>query len=81
MAVEKQDLRTKARSHRATLTRADYADAIARFADDLALPPGSIVAGYFPMRDEADPRGLMSALGRRGASPVLQAAVHPRREF
>ena len=66
MAVEKQNLRTKARSHRATLTRADYAQAIARFAGDLALPPGVTVAGYFPMRDEADPRALMSALSERG---------------
>jgi 5-formyltetrahydrofolate cyclo-ligase len=66
MVKEKQNLRTKARSHRATLTRADYADAIARFADDLALTPGITVAGYFPLRDEADPRALMSALSERG---------------
>jgi 5-formyltetrahydrofolate cyclo-ligase len=66
MAVEKQNLRTRARAHRATLIRADYAEAIARFADDLALPPGIAVAGYFPMRDEADPRALMAALSARG---------------
>ena len=66
MAVEKQNLRTRARAHRATLTRADYADAIARFAADLALAPGIIVAGYFPLRDEADPRALMAALSERG---------------
>jgi 5-formyltetrahydrofolate cyclo-ligase len=65
MAVEKHNLRTRARSHRATLTRADYAQAIARFADDLALAPGIPVAGYFPLRDEADPRALMSALSER----------------
>jgi len=66
MVVEKKNLRIRARSHRATLTRADYAAAIARYADELALPPGIIVAGYFPMRDEADPRTLMSALSERG---------------
>lgn len=66
MAVEKQNLRIRARSHRATLTRADYADAIARFAGDLGLAPGVTVAGYFPLRDEADPRALMAALSERG---------------
>jgi len=66
MAVEKQNLRIRARSHRATLTRADYADAIARFADELALAAGTVVAGYFPLRDEADPRALMAALSERG---------------
>src|SRR5262249_7049498 len=65
-AVENQNLRTRARSHRAPLPRADYAAAIARFADALALPPGITVAGYFPMRDEADPRALMTALSERG---------------
>ena len=30
--MNKRDLRTQARVHRATLTRSDYADAIARFA-------------------------------------------------
>ncbi len=62
----KAELRAAARRRRATLTRADFADAIARFADDLDLAPGAIVAGYFPFRDEADPRGLMAALSAKG---------------
>lgn len=66
MAVDKKNLRVHARSHRATLTRADFADTIARYAADLGAPPGGIVAGYFPMRDEADPRALMSALSAKG---------------
>ncbi len=67
----KTDLRAAARRHRATLTRAGFADAIARFADDLALAPGAIVAGYFPFRDEADPRALMAALSAKGHSLAL----------
>jgi 5-formyltetrahydrofolate cyclo-ligase len=62
----KPSLRAAARRHRATLTRADYAQTIARYADDLALAPGAIVAGYFPFRDEADPRLLMEALHAKG---------------
>ena len=69
--MDKRDLRTQARVHRATLTRAGYADAIARFADDLDLAPGTIVAGYFPFRDEADPRALMAALSARGHKLAL----------
>ncbi len=71
MAVDKKNLRIQARAHRATLTRADYADAIARFARDLAPPPGGIVAGYFPFRDEADPRALLAALSALGHSLAL----------
>ena len=66
VAGNKADLRIIARAHRATLTRADFADAIARFPADLELAPGAIVAGYFPFRDEADPRALMAALSARG---------------
>jgi 5-formyltetrahydrofolate cyclo-ligase len=71
----KVSLRAHARSHRATLTRIDYADTIARHAGDLALAPGAIVAGYFPFRDEADPRALMAALSAKGhplALPVVE---------
>jgi 5-formyltetrahydrofolate cyclo-ligase len=60
--TSKASLRTQARARRALLTRADYADAIARFAGELGAAPGAIVAGYFPFRDEADPRQLLSAL-------------------
>jgi 5-formyltetrahydrofolate cyclo-ligase len=59
-------LRDQARRHRATLTRADYAERIARFAGDFALGEGAIVAGYFPFRDEADPRALMDVFAAKG---------------
>ena len=72
----KADLRRKARAHRATLTRSDYADIIARHAGDLELAIGAVVAGYFPFRDEADPRALMAALSAEGhplALPVVDS--------
>jgi 5-formyltetrahydrofolate cyclo-ligase len=37
----------------------------------LRLPPGAIVAGYWPLRDEIDPRPLMLALAGRGHALAL----------
>jgi 5-formyltetrahydrofolate cyclo-ligase len=73
----KISLRNALRAHRASLTRADFAERIAAFAPDLPLAQGDVVAGYHPVRDEADPRGLMSALAMQGhalALPVIAAA-------
>ncbi|HUO88550.1 MAG TPA: 5-formyltetrahydrofolate cyclo-ligase [Rhizomicrobium sp.] len=72
----KTSLRNEARARRAVLTRADFAGRIAAVAKDLPLAPGAIVAGYYPVRDEADPRALMSALAALGhpiALPVIVA--------
>ncbi len=77
MEYSKASRRTEARVRRALLTRADFAERIARFAADLALAKNAIVAGYDPIRDEADPRALMSALAALGhplALPCVGAA-------
>jgi 5-formyltetrahydrofolate cyclo-ligase len=66
MSTVKPSFRIEARRRRATLTRADYAATIARYVDEFELAPGAVVAGYFPFRDEADPRALMTALAERG---------------
>jgi len=74
---EKRQLRSEARTRRASLTRAGLAQAIAEFASQLALPKGAIVAGYHPIRDEADPRALtsvLSAMGHPLALPVVAVA-------
>ena len=63
---QKQKMRSDARTRRATLTWGPFAEHIAAFAKDLDLPKGAIVAGYHPIRDEADPRALMSALAALG---------------
>jgi 5-formyltetrahydrofolate cyclo-ligase len=69
----KSNLRTEARTSRAELARArpDFARRIAPFADQIEIHKGMAVAGYWPVRDEADPRGLMKALEARGAALAL----------
>lgn len=66
-------LRKGARTRRAEVVRScpDFAMRIIRFADNLALEPNAVVAGYWPTRDEADPRPLMHALAARGAALAL----------
>ncbi|HEY5337278.1 MAG TPA: 5-formyltetrahydrofolate cyclo-ligase, partial [Rhizomicrobium sp.] len=49
----------------------NYAQRIAAFAQDLKIPTDAIVAGYWPMGDEADPRELMAALAARGHDLAL----------
>lgn len=75
---EKLRLRTEARARRALLTRADFADTIASFADELHLAAGVVVAGYHPIRDEADPRALMAALAARGHRLALPCVTSTR---
>ncbi len=46
--------------------------------NDLQIQPGAAVAGYWPVRDEADPRALMKALAARGhviALPRIEGAA------
>ena len=64
----KHDLRKDMRARRAVLARSvpDYARIVAHYAVALDLPDGAVVAGYWPIRDEADPRALMRALAARG---------------
>ncbi len=68
MGPAKKELRERARAARAALFRAhpDVAQALARFAGDLSIPENAVIAGYWPVRDEADPRALMAALAGRG---------------
>jgi 5-formyltetrahydrofolate cyclo-ligase len=63
---EKTDLRKAAELRRQTLARPDHAAALAAHADALALPQGVVVAGYWPMKSEADPRALMAVLAAKG---------------
>src|SRR5258708_4271307 len=78
MEHSKASRRTEARARRALLTRADFAERIARFAADLALAKNAIVAGYDPIRDEADPRALMSALAALGHPLALPCVGEAR---
>ena len=68
---EKELLRLEARARRQQLARTlpDYAHYIAaHFAagfDNLGFGPDAVVAGYWPFREEADPRPLMLALAAK----------------
>src|SRR6187455_2775138 len=64
--LSKSELRTAARQKRLTLARADFAAQIARHADTLPIPKGSVVGGYHALPDEADPMLLMERLVELG---------------
>ncbi|HEY1836341.1 MAG TPA: 5-formyltetrahydrofolate cyclo-ligase [Rhizomicrobium sp.] len=73
VAESKTVLRIEARSLRAELARAcpDFARRIAAFASELNIATRAVVAGYWPVRDEADPRVLMNALRTPLALPRI----------
>jgi 5-formyltetrahydrofolate cyclo-ligase len=74
---DKQRLRHEARARRKQLAGAlpDYAQYIAaRYADEfdgLGFAPDAVVAGYWPFREEADPRPLMQVVAAKGHPLVL----------
>ncbi len=80
----KQLLRKEARQRRARLWAdqgAAAAQAIARtLAASAVIPPGTLVAGYWPMAQELDPRPALEALHGLGhplCLPVVTAAGEP----
>lgn len=77
MTITKRSLREDARARRAELARAlpDFAARIAAFAGELDLPLGATVAATWPIRDEADPRALVTALAAKGHALVLPCIV------
>jgi len=66
MPSDKTELRRAAREKRLALKRADFAAQIARHAEALAIPKGSIVGGYHALPDEADPALLLERLVELG---------------
>lgn len=82
LANLKDDFRRGALAQRDALTAEARADAAAKIAArklSVELPPGSIVAGYFPIHSEFDPFPLMQALADKGATlalPVIIARDH-----
>ena len=56
------------------------AQVCARLLDTLAIPQDAVVSGYWPLRDELDPRPILSALAARGQGlclPVVLEAGAP----
>lgn len=77
-ARPKDNLRTAALARREALNdlaREAAAQRFAAFADIFDVTSGSVVAGYMPMRSEADPLPLMRALAARGAQLALPAVT------
>jgi 5-formyltetrahydrofolate cyclo-ligase len=74
----KIELRIAALARRSALGEA-FRDAAARalaaHAFPLPIPPGTIVAGYSPIRSEIDPVPLMQSLAARGAQLALPAII------
>lgn len=77
LRAAKADLRRAALDKRATLDpdfRLEAAMSLADRAALLDLPSGIVVSGYWPIRDELDPRPLMARLkqgGRRLVLPIM----------
>lgn len=84
MAARKAAVRKLALDRRSALAVADRIEASLALCDKvdaLQLQPGAIVAGFWPIRDEIDPRPLMHALGQRGHALCLPVVVGPRLVF
>lgn len=75
--MDKVSLRKTARNRRAVLSQdlPDFAEHLA--GGDLPLQPQSIVAGYWPLAGEADPRLLMAVLQRHGHRLALPCILGP----
>jgi len=74
----KGDLRTAALARRDALSdaqRAAAAEALGKRGLPFAIKPGSIVAGYSPIRGEIDPTPLMRTLAEEGAQLALPAVT------
>jgi 5-formyltetrahydrofolate cyclo-ligase len=56
------------RERRKALAHADFALAIAPYAEDLALAPGTVVGGYHALSEEADPALLLARLVETGCA-------------
>jgi 5-formyltetrahydrofolate cyclo-ligase len=82
LPVEKQALRELARVRRQDLARAlpDFAQRIAKYADDLPDSVNAQVSGYRALPEEADPSGLLNCLRTRGCEicyPRVHMKGHP----
>jgi len=68
-------LRVQARARRQALASPGFAAALARHAEALELPAGSIVGGYHALQDEADPAQLLAVLVERGCHIAFPRVV------
>lgn len=74
----KAELRAGALARRDVLDpawRTDASRGMAAAAGLIAVSPGMVVSGFWPMRSEVDPRPLMAALAKKGARLCLPAIL------
>ena len=78
LAQAKSAVRAAALARRSALApggRIESALALVGHADVLGFAPASLIAGFWPIRDEIDPRPLMDALRVRGHGLALPAMI------
>ena len=68
MSSAKTELRRAARARRAALASPDFALRLAEYAEDLALPAGTVVGAYHAHNGEADPALLLARLVELGCA-------------
>lgn len=78
-AVRKAGL--AARGTLSPVERIEHSLGLVEFVDELEVEPGSVVAGFWPIRDEIDPRPLMDALAQAGCSLCLPIVIGNDLEF
>lgn len=76
MVKDKPELRRAARARRKALAREDFALAISPCAEDLDLPPGTVVGGYHAHKGEADPALLLARLVELGCAIAFPRVRH-----
>jgi len=84
LADDKRHIRKAALARRAALSETARIEAsleIADHVDALALPPGAEVAGFWPIRDEVDPRPLLDRLRQLGHPLSLPVVANPHLVF
>ena len=67
--------RTSRQRRREAASSGDSAVVCRRLLDSLAIPADATVSGYWPLRDELDPRPILSALATRGQRLCLPVVV------
>ncbi|NVK33275.1 MAG: 5-formyltetrahydrofolate cyclo-ligase [Rhodobacteraceae bacterium] len=87
LAEQKNALRRHVLAKRAAMSvqdRVEQSLALVAHLDALLLPDGAIVAGFWPIRDEIDPRPLLDGLRKSGHRLCLPIVADPHllfREF
>lgn len=84
IAVAKDLLRKEALSRRSALAevwRIEASLLLRDHVDALDLPPGAVVSGFWPIRDEVDPRPLLDVLRQQGHPLCLPVVTKPHMVF